>query len=128
MIKAAWSGFGAGAIIGAVVGGAVAGVQYTSLLGKNFSGMGKLVKNQNIKWTSTRLHAGSRMIERGVTYKNVQDTLRRGFTFQQTIDKFLIVGSKSSINITKAGELITLWAKNNNSETIIDAIKTIMGL
>ena len=121
-------GFGIGAIVGVVIGGAVGGVQYSSMFGRSFSGMGKLVKNQNIKWTSTRLHAGSRMIERGITYKNVQNTLRRGLTFQQTVDKFLIVGSKSSIIITKAGELITLWAKNNNSETIIDAIKTIMGL
>ena len=134
-----WSGVGkgallglgigafAGAIVGAIIGGAASGIRYNSSLGTNYSGVGRHVKNPKIKWNSSRLHAGARMKERGVVMKDIYSTLKHGTAFQQTVDKFLIVGKKATIVFTSMGELITAWAPSYNSQRIIEIIRTICG-
>jgi len=121
-------GFGTGAVIGAITGAFVGGVNYSSLIGKSYEGIGTLTKNPKLTWSSSRIHAGSRMLERKVNAKMVYSTLKNATVFQQTVDKFIFIGTKATIVMTKAGELITLWSKSDNGKIIIEAIKKILGV
>ncbi|MDR1113165.1 MAG: hypothetical protein LBL18_05355 [Bacteroidales bacterium] len=103
-------GFGGGAIIGAVIGGAVGAATYSP----------------GIQWTSSRLYAGQRMLERGIIQNMVQTVLRTGKYTAQTVDKFLVAG-KITVVITSAGELITVWNNTGKLQAFLEFIKKIFG-
>ena len=67
------------------------------------------------------------MAERNVSAKLIRKTLRNGYAFMQTADKYLIVGRKAAVVITSAGKVITTWASNNYDQNLMDVLKSIFG-
>ena len=122
------AGFGIGAIVGFAIGGSVGQSIYSAQLGTTYSGVGKLVKNPKINWLSSRFpHVGQRMVERNVSSKLIGKTLKNGYAFMQTPDKYLIVGRRAAVVITSAGEVITTWAANNYDSNLMDVLGSIFG-
>ena len=122
------AGFGIGAIIGFAIGGGVGHGVYSSQVGTTYSGVGKLVKNPKINWSSSRFpHVGQRMAERKISSKLIGKTLKNGYAFMQTPDKYLIVGRKAAVVITSVGEVITTWAANNYDSNLMDVLRSIFG-
>ena len=128
ILGGALAGFGIGAIAGFVIGGSVGSSIYGSQLGTTYQGVGKLVKNPKIEWLSSKFpHVGQRMAERNVSSKLIGKTLKNGYAFMQTSDKYLIVGRKAAVVITSAGEVITTWASNNYDQKLMDVLRSIFG-
>lgn len=115
-------------LAGFVIGDSVGTDIYGSQLGTTYKGVGKLVKNPRIEWLSSKFpHVGKRMAERNVSAKLIKRTLKNGYAFLQTADKYLIVGRKTAVVITSAGEVITTWASSNYGQKLIEALRSIFG-
>ena len=128
ILGGALAGFGIGAIAGFVIGGSVGSGIYGSQLGTTYQGVGKLVKNPKIEWLSSKFpHVGQKMAERNVSSKLIGKTLKNGYSFMQTADKYLIVGRKAVVVITSAGEVITTWASNNYDQRLMEVLISIFG-
>jgi len=97
-----------------------------SMAGQTFQGVGTVIKKPKISWSSSNIHAGKRMVERGVSTRSVNSTFKRGrLVFQQSTDRFLIVGRKSTIVTTSSGRLITAWHKIHNRGKLLKAIRRV---
>ena len=128
ILGGALTGFGIGAIAGFIIGGSVGTSIYGSQLGTTYRGVGQLVKNPKIDWVSSKFpHVGQRMAERNVSSKLIGKTLKNGYAFMQTTDKYLIVGRKAAVVVTSAGEVITTWASNNYDQRLMEVLRSIFG-
>ena len=122
------TGFGLGTIIGFAIGGSIGSSIYASQLGTTYNGVGKLVNNPKIKWSSSNFpHLGQRMTERNISTKLIGKTLKNGYAFMQTPDKYLIVGRKAAVVITSSGKVVTTWASNNYDQTLMEVLRNIFG-
>ena len=122
-----WNGIWGVVLAGFVIGDSVGTDIYGSQLGTTYD-VGQLVKNPKIEWLSSKFpHVGKRMAERNVSAKLIKRTLKNGYAFLQTADKYLIVGRKTAVVITSAGEVITTWASSNYDQELIEALRSIFG-
>ncbi|MBQ2805392.1 MAG: hypothetical protein IJF10_05870, partial [Clostridia bacterium] len=122
-------GFGIGATIGFVVGGCLGyNVSRVPKPGTKYNGVGEYVKNPKIKWKSSNFpHLGDRMVERNVSANLIQQTLKNGYAFKQTADKFLIISKKAAVVVTVAGEVITTWSASQYGPQLIELLKHLFG-
>ena len=106
-------GFGIGAAIGFTVGGCIGAGWYSSALGTNFGKIGTVVKHPGVKvnWSKGMIHGSERMLQRGVTRRIVNSTVRRGIALSQVGGKFAFVTQKAVAVVSSSGVLITTYGK-----------------
>ena len=67
------------------------------------------------------------MAERNISIASINRTIRRGYAFQQTFDKYLIISKEAAVVITSQGHVITVWGAQNFDSNIISVISQIFG-
>ncbi len=120
-------GFGIGAVIGFAVGGAIGASAYSSALGTNFGKMGTVVKHPGIKvdWTKSMIHGPDRMLQRGVTKKLVNSTVRKGIALSQTGGKFAFITQKAVAVVSSSGVLVTTYSSAFYDAEMLEIIKVL---
>lgn len=109
------AGFGIGAIAGAIIGGAIGGMAGSAAYGTT-----------KITWLSSRLHAGQRMLQRGVKMNDIVKVLKSGAYIKQSVDKYLVMGKITAV-ITTTGQLITVWYNSSELRLFFEIIKQFFG-
>ena len=122
-------GLGVGAAVGFIVGGTIGANTYSSMLGTNFGKMGTVVKHPGIKvnWSQSMIHGPERMLQRGVTKRVVNSTVRKGIALSQTGGKFAFVTKKAFAVVSSSGVLITTYGKDFYDSGMLEIIKALFG-
>ena len=93
--------------------------------GDDFGQYGQYVKNPNIKvdWTKTTTHGSQRMAERNMTQSMVDDIVKNGKALSQNGgEKFLHLTKDGAAVVSKNGELITAYTKNEFKPAMIELL------
>ena len=114
-------------IIGFVVGGAISASAYNSALGANFGNVGTVVKHPGIKvdWSKNMIHGPERMLQKGVSKRLVNSTVRKGIALSQSGGKFAFVTQKAVAVVSSSGVLITTYS-NAFYDTVMSAIVKVL--
>ena len=82
-------------------------------MGTNFGKIGTVVKHPGVKvnWSKGMIHGSERMLQRGVTRRIVNSTVRRGIALSQAGGKFAFVTQKAVAVVSSSGVLITTYGK-----------------
>ena len=122
-------GFGIGAAVGFAIGGAIGASAYSSALGTNFGKMGTVVEHPGIKvdWSKSMIHGPERMLQRGVTKRVVNSTVRRGIALSQAGGKFAFITQKAVAVVSSSGVFITTYGKAFYDAGMLEIIKVLFG-
>jgi RHS repeat-associated protein len=96
-------------------------------VGTQIGNFGKLVKNPNIKWISSREHALNKVFKRGITESQIKSWIKNGKVIQQDADTFMYVTKDGVAILNKNGVLQTAYGKDQFREPIKNAISQLYG-
>lgn len=99
----------------------------TAKVGAQIGNFGKLVKNPNVKWVSSREHALNKVMKRGITKNKIRSWIKNGKVIQQDADTFMYVTKDGVAILNKSGVLQTAYGKDQFREPIKNAIKQLYG-
>lgn len=126
-------GFGGGALTGAIIGSFVGGPSFSgpgsSMLGRSFGKLGKIVENPGLKVDFTNLsdYAMRRMAQREISKGLVNATVRNGVTLLQSTGRYLFLTPQAAVVTSAVGKLITTYSSADYDQAMQEIIRIIFG-
>ena len=91
--------------------------------------MGTVVKHPGIKivWSQSMIHGPEKMLQRGVTKRVVNSTVRKGIALSQAGGKYVFVTQNAVAVVSSSGVLVTTYGKAFYDLGMLEIIKVLFG-